>query len=242
MWPFGKSIADRVRDNLNNDSVMSNFGLDVNERGGVVSFSGNVPNARFVDLLSTFTAGIHGVNSVNTSGVTYPAQSVETTSSAESETTEPEVDAQIQAVINGSALAKSVFRALRNNGELKDNPIDVLQSGSGVVLRGAVDSDHEHNLAVQIAQGVSGVSSVDDTDLTVVPDVKAKAKAEVAAAGGGAPTNIPDEWHIVAAGETLSGIAQEYYGDAGKYKDLAHANNIMNPDKIRVGQKIQIPR
>ena len=239
MWPFGKSIADRVRDNLNKDAVMSNFGLDVSERGGVVSFSGNVPNARFVDLLSMFTTGIHGVNSVDTSGVTYPAQNVETT---ESETTEPEVEAQIQAVINASALAKAVHRALRNNGELKDDPIDVLQSGSGVVLRGAVDSQHEYNLAVQIAQGVSGVNSVDDTDLKVEENAKAKAQAEVAAAGGGAPVNIPDEWHIVAPGETLSGIAQEYYGDAGKYKDLAHANNIMNPDKIRVGQKIQIPR
>ena len=239
MWPFGKSIADRVRDNLNKDAVMSNFGLDVSERGGVVSFSGNVPNARFVDLLSMFTTGIHGVNSVDTSGVTYPAQNVETT---ESETTEPEVEAQIQAVINASALAKAVHRALRNNGELKDDPIDVLQSGSGVVLRGAVDSQHEYNLAVQIAQGVSGVNSVDDTDLKVEENAKAKAQAEVAAAGGGAPVNIPDEWHIVAPGETLSGIAQEYYGDAGKYKDLAHANNIMNPDKIKVGQKIQIPR
>ena len=202
-------------------------------------FRSNVPNARFVDLLSTFTSGIHGVNGVNTSGVTYPAQNVETT---ESETTEPEVEAQIQAVINASALAKAVHRALRNNGELKDDPIDVLQSGSGVVLRGAVDSQHEYNLAVQIAQGVSGVNSVDDTDLKVEENAKAKAQAEVAAAGGGAPVNIPDEWHIVAPGETLSGIAQEYYGDAGKYKDLAHANNIMNPDKIKVGQKIQIPR
>ncbi len=239
MWPFGKSIADRVRDNLNNDAVMSNFGLDVSERGGVVSFSGNVPNARFVDLLSMFTSGIHGVNSVNTSGVTYPAQNVETT---ESETTEPEVEAQIQAVINASALAKAVHRAIRNNGELKDDPIDVAQSGSGVVLSGAVDSQHEFNLAVQIAQGIPGVNSVDDTNLKIEENAKAKAQAEVAAAGGGAPTNIPDEWHIVAAGETLSGIAQEYYGDAGKYKDLAHANNIANPDKIRVGQKIQIPR
>jgi nucleoid-associated protein YgaU len=241
MWPFGKSIADRVRDNLNKDAVMSGFGLGVSERGGVVSFSGNVPNARFVDLLSMFTTGIHGVNSVDTSGVTYPAP-VEAPSSTEAETTEPEVEAQIQAVINASALAKAVHRALRNNGELKDDPIDVLQSGNGVILRGAVDSQHEYNLAVQIAQGVSGVNSVDDTDLKIEENAKAKAQAEVAAAGGGAPVNIPDEWHIVAPGETLSGIAQEYYGDAGKYKDLAHANNIMNPDKIRVGQKIQIPR
>jgi osmotically-inducible protein OsmY len=242
MWPFGKSIADRVRDNLNKDAVMSNFGLDVSERGGVVSFSGTVPNARFVDLLSMFTTGIHGVNSVDISGVSYPAQTMETTSSPESEPVEPEVEAQIQAVINSSALAKAVHRAIRNNGELKDDPIDVLQSGDGVVLRGAVDSQHEYNLAVQIAQGVPGVNSVDDTDLKVEENAKAKAKAEVAAAGGGAPVNIPDEWHIVTAGETLSGIAQEYYGDAGKYKDLARANNIMNPDKIRVGQKIQIPR
>ncbi|MBK7159732.1 MAG: LysM peptidoglycan-binding domain-containing protein [Ignavibacteria bacterium] len=40
---------------------------------------------------------------------------------------------------------------------------------------------------------------------------------------------------------TLSKIAKEFYGDAGKYMDIANANGIENPDKINVGQELKIP-
>ena len=239
MWPFGKSIADRVKDELKKNPVMSGFGLQVSEQGGIVYFAGEVPSERFLNLLPMFADGIHGVKGVNTDGVTYPPEVPEVTAA--------ELEVKAQQVVDGSALAKAVYKAFKGNRELVDDPIDVLQSGAGVVLRGAVDSQHEHNLAVQIAQGTSGVNSVDYTDLKIVEGAKEKAKAEVAAAGGGAPAkpgyvNVPDEWHVVEAGDTLTGIALKYYGDADKYKDIARANNIANPDLIRVGQKIQIPR
>ena len=50
--------------------------------------------------------------------------------------------------------------------------------------------------------------------------------------------------HIVSAGETLSSIAKKHYGDAGKYMAIFNANKdqLSNPDKIQVGQKLIIPK
>ena len=71
---------------------------------------------------------------------------------------------------------------------------------------------------------------------------KADQEQKAEAAAKPAHVNRPDEWHIVKPGETLSGIAQDYLGDAGKSTELAKINGISDPNMIRVGQKIQIPR
>jgi nucleoid-associated protein YgaU len=51
------------------------------------------------------------------------------------------------------------------------------------------------------------------------------------------------QWHEVKSGETLSKIAQHYYGDASLYPKIFDANKdtLKDPDKIRVGQKLRIP-
>lgn len=47
--------------------------------------------------------------------------------------------------------------------------------------------------------------------------------------------------HKISSGETLSAISKKYYGDAGRYNEIAKFNNISNPDKIQAGQEIKIP-
>jgi nucleoid-associated protein YgaU len=47
--------------------------------------------------------------------------------------------------------------------------------------------------------------------------------------------------HVVASGETLSAIAQKYYGDANLYQLIEKANPRLNPLQLRVGQKLLIP-
>ena len=42
-------------------------------------------------------------------------------------------------------------------------------------------------------------------------------------------------------GDNLSKISKRYYGDANKYPVIAQANNLTDPDKIKVGQELVIP-
>lgn len=44
----------------------------------------------------------------------------------------------------------------------------------------------------------------------------------------------------VKKGDTLAGIAETYYGDAGMYPLLAELNDISNPNLIEVGQRIVV--
>lgn len=234
MWPFGKSLTQRIQDAINQWPPLQGLGLNITEHGGVVSVSGIVPREPHLALLKTTVEGVKGVRSVDVSGVTVAQQEVSDADIAKAEAE----NAAVQKAIDASALAKKVLNNLESNNELKDNPIEVLQKGSGVVLRGAVSSQHEYNLAKQIAQQ-AGATSVDMDGLTVQEEAKAKYAAE-----NPGYVNIPDEWYTVQAGDTLSEIAQKFYGDASQasYMKIAKANGIANPDLIRVGQKLQIPR
>jgi nucleoid-associated protein YgaU len=53
----------------------------------------------------------------------------------------------------------------------------------------------------------------------------------------------PSQYHTVVKGETLSAIAQKYYGAASKYQKIFEANQPMlkHPDKIYPGQSLRIP-
>ena len=47
--------------------------------------------------------------------------------------------------------------------------------------------------------------------------------------------------YIVKTGDSLSKIAQSHYGSANESKKIAQANNMPDPDKIKVGQQLKIP-
>jgi nucleoid-associated protein YgaU len=51
------------------------------------------------------------------------------------------------------------------------------------------------------------------------------------------------QYHVVKKGDTLSKIAEEYYGDEMLYKKIFEANRdlIKNPDLIQIGWKLRIP-
>ena len=52
------------------------------------------------------------------------------------------------------------------------------------------------------------------------------------------------ETYTVQAGDTLSRISKQFYGDAGKYMRIFEANKdqLNDPNKIRVGQVLKIPK
>ena len=52
------------------------------------------------------------------------------------------------------------------------------------------------------------------------------------------------QYHTVQSGDSLSKIAQQYYGDMMKYPSIFEANKHMlsDPDKIYPGQVLRIPK
>jgi nucleoid-associated protein YgaU len=57
------------------------------------------------------------------------------------------------------------------------------------------------------------------------------------------PTPPRAQSYTVKSGDSLSRIAKEFYGDAGKYMKIFEANRdqLSDPDKIKVGQVLKIP-
>jgi LysM repeat protein len=66
-------------------------------------------------------------------------------------------------------------------------------------------------------------------------------RAMAAAAGGG---QAQAHTYTVKAGDNLSKIAKEFYGDANEYMKIYYANRdqLGDPDKIKVGQQLTIPK
>lgn len=48
--------------------------------------------------------------------------------------------------------------------------------------------------------------------------------------------------HVVQEGETLWGIAEKYYNDGFKYKEILNANNLQEGSRIEKGQELVIPK
>lgn len=55
--------------------------------------------------------------------------------------------------------------------------------------------------------------------------------------------NPYQQTHVVQKGDTLSKIANDYYGDARLYPKIFEANRdiLSDPNKIKPGQKLRIP-
>jgi nucleoid-associated protein YgaU len=58
-----------------------------------------------------------------------------------------------------------------------------------------------------------------------------------------AALKVPEKIYEVVSGDNLSKIAKHFYGDASKYLKIFEANKdqLSDPDKVRVGQKLRIP-
>lgn len=54
-------------------------------------------------------------------------------------------------------------------------------------------------------------------------------------------TGAAEQPYTIQAGDNLSKIAKRFYGNASKYTDVAQAIGIDDPDKIQVGQDLNLP-
>jgi len=54
-------------------------------------------------------------------------------------------------------------------------------------------------------------------------------------------TGGDEQLYTIQSGDNLSKISKRFYGNANKYPEVAKANNISNPDLIKVGQQLNLP-
>ena len=119
--------------------------------------------------------------------------------------------------------------------------IDVEFDGGTVTLSGECNNQKTKELATLICGNVRGVERV------VADALKPAAAAPAAPAAAeqpAAPAAVEQvEYYEIKSGDTLSGIAKQYYGKASAYMKIFEANRevIQDPDKIYPGQKIRIP-
>ena len=260
MWPFGKSAQARFEDALDDQALTKPLGLKVEVRKQVAYVTGTVPHERYGNLVAAIGAGINGIERVDVAGLTVTAPAAAPTAATPAGTPSKAAASSgkgIGGAVKGatssgkgfgsavkgaapaddagdpSALAKAVLARWRADAQLADNPVDVLQKGSTIVLRGAVDSDAEVSRAKALAAAVPGVTGVDADGLQAI--------------AGASKLNVTDDdgdvVYTVKSGDTLSHIALHYYGSAGKtaYMKIAEANGLADPNKIRVGQRLKIP-
>ena len=132
-----------------------------------------------------------------------------------------------------------------NNPGVKDLAVDF---DNGIVnLSGECTSGDAHEKVVLMAGNCKGVADVYATNLTYP-----KPEPQAAPATGGGAAEAPDapaaatesEFYVIQAGDTLSKLAKEHYGNAMEYMKIFEANRevIEDPNKIFVGQKIRIPK
>lgn len=96
-----------------------------------------------------------------------------------------------------------------------------------VTLGGVAPTQEVAEKAILTVGNIEGVARV-DSQLQIEQAAAAESQAK---------------FYTVKSGDTLSKIAQEFYGSAGRYNEIFDANRPMlgHPDKIYPGQTLRIP-
>jgi nucleoid-associated protein YgaU len=95
-----------------------------------------------------------------------------------------------------------------------------------LLIRGAAPNQDIKNEVWQEIKKIDAAYADLTADITIDPSLK-----------------VPETIYEVAGGDSLSKIAKKFYGDANKYMKIFEANKdqLKDPDKIKVGQKLRIP-
>lgn len=120
---------------------------------------------------------------------------------------------------------ETIFSYLKQRLGERVSEVDISQNGNQISFNGQVDDQETLEKLALIAGNVFGIIEVNvDNVLVKQPE-------------------LPSEYYMIKAGDTLSGIAAEYYGSTIKFSLLYEANLeiILDPELMFPGQVIRIP-
>ena len=87
------------------------------------------------------------------------------------------------------------------------------------------------------------IKLVDPSASDLIADIQAPPAAAAAAASAGGASSAAARTYTVQAGDSLSKISKQFYGDANKYMKIFEANKdkLTDPNKVNVGTELLIP-
>ena len=90
----------------------------------------------------------------------------------------------------------------------------------------------------------NALKTVPDWEKDVVADIKVSTPAAQSTPTPGFAAPSATVSYTVQSGDTLSGIAKKFLGNANDYMDIFNANRdqLTDPDKIKPGQVLKIPQ
>jgi len=162
---------------------------------------------------------------------------------------------------NADSIKKHILETLMPQGNRLENLAVQLVDESCVTLFGDCDTVKTKEKAILIAGNIEGITLVDGNGLTVpqaaptpavveptptaAPEASAARKIVAVEHEASADTQagLESQFYTIQKGDTLSQIAQNFYGSASKYTYIVEENKgvITNPDRIYAGQVIRIP-
>jgi nucleoid-associated protein YgaU len=115
--------------------------------------------------------------------------------------------------------------------------VTVAEEGGVLKITATVPTPSEKNAVWDKIKYIGGENPAD-----IMADIRMD-NAEIATGGTGAGVGSAAKTYVVKSGDTLSKIAKDNYGDAGRYMDIFNANTdkLSDPNKIQVGQELIIP-
>ena len=107
-----------------------------------------------------------------------------------------------------------------------------------ILIRGEAPSEDAKNKVWDAVKAMYNGQNPQDAVIDI--SVSAAAKGQGGPAGG---ATAPGKTYTVQAGDTLSKISKQFYGNANDYMKIFNANKgtLTDPDKIKPGQVLNIP-
>ena len=133
---------------------------------------------------------------------------------------------------------KTKYQSVLNTIEREDVRLANLHvEDNKLFIRGSAPSEAVKN---KLWEQIKLVDANNANDLSADITVDA-GRAAAAAAGGGAGEG--GQRYTVKAGDTLSKISKQFYGNSNEYMRIFYANKgtLKDPDKIQVGQELNVP-
>ena len=136
-----------------------------------------------------------------------------------------------QYKISKKPVSLIVFRKLADGTELFSGNMDVSFEKYTVLERGGEQGDFWVEINVKEYRKISSVTykMEQKQGQTVLEEMGTKREGK----------DIPNTY-VVKKGDSLWKIAQTMLNDGSRYKEIAEKNNIVNPNKIQVGQILRL--